>query len=156
MSDASPLPAGRISPTNLALGFVAGFLAVLVFHQGMLAFLYAIDFASNGPFQMKQTGPFNVPRFVSLAFWGGVWGVVYVLVETRFPHGAKYWLCALVFGALAPSLLSWFVIAPIRGNPIAGGWEMANIIRGLLLNGAWGLGTGATLWLLRRVLPPRP
>lgn len=144
------------SPARLALGFAAGFLAVLVFHQGMLAFLQAIDFARSGPYQVQPTWPFGLPRFWSLAFWGGVWGIAFVLVEPYFPRGAKYWLAALLFGALGPTLVSWFVVAPIKGTPIAGGWEFAAMTRGLLLNGAWGLGTAAILWLFARVSGSRP
>jgi hypothetical protein len=142
----------RLSTLRVALGFVAGFLAVLVFHQGMVAFLYAIGFTVSPPFQIQPIPPFGVPRFWSLAFWGGVWGVVFVLVEPYFPRGAKYWLAALVFGALGPTLVSWFIVAPIKGTPVAGGWELDAMTRGLLVNGAWGIGTAAVLWLFERVL----
>lgn len=146
----------RPSPARLALGFAAGFVAVLVFHQGMYAFLYAIGYIANPPYPVQPIPPFGLPRFWSLAFWGGVWGIVFVLVEQYFPRGAKYWLAALVFGALAPSLVSWFIVAPIKGTPIAGGWQIDAMTRGLILNGAWGLGTAAVLWLFARVSGSRP
>ncbi len=153
MADASSRPSVRREPTalRLALGFIAGFLAVLVFHQGMYAFLYAVGYIGNPPFPVQPVAPFGVPRFWSLAFWGGVWGIAFVLVEPYFPRGGKYWLAALVFGALGPTLVSWFVVAPIRGTPVAGGWKIDAMTRGLLLNGAWGLGTVAVLWLFERV-----
>jgi hypothetical protein len=141
----------RLSPLRLALGFVAGFLAVLVFHQGMYALMYAIGFVASPPFQVQPVPPFGVPRFWSLAFWGGVWGIVFVLAEPYFPRGAKYWIAALVFGALALTLVSWFIVAPIKGTPIAGGWKIASMSRGLILNGAWGLGTAVLLWLYARM-----
>lgn len=146
----------RPSPARLALGFAAGFLAVLVFHQGMYAFLYAIGFIANPPYPVQPIPPFGLPRFWSLAFWGGVWGIIFVLVEQYFPRGAKYWLAALLFGALAPSLVGWFIVAPIKGTPIAGGWKIDAMTRGLILNGAWGLGTAAVLWLFARVSGSRP
>lgn len=146
----------RPSPARLALGFVAGFVAVLVFHQGMYAFLYAIGYIANPPYPAQPIPPFGLPRFWSLAFWGGVWGIVFVLVEQYFPRGAKYWLAALVFGALGPSLVSWFIVAPIKGAPMAGGWQIDAMTRGLILNGAWGLGTAAVLWLFARVSGSRP
>ena len=157
MTDSAFQPSGRSrpSPTRLALGFIAGFVAVLVFHQGMLAFLQAMDFARNGPYPTQATWPFGLPRFWSLAFWGGVWGIVFVIAEPYFPRGAKYWLAALLFGALGPTLFSWFVLSPLRGTPMAGGWQVAAMSRGLILNGAWGLGTAAMLSLLAKALRRR-
>jgi hypothetical protein len=146
---------GRPSPARFALGFIAGFIAVLIFHQGMLAFLHAMDLARNGPYAMQATGPLGVPRFLSLAFWGGVWGIVFVFAEHYFPRSAKYWLAAALFGALAPTLFSWFVLAPLRGTPVAGGWQIVNMWRGLVLNGAWGLGTAAALWLFAKTMRGR-
>jgi hypothetical protein len=141
----------RPSAFRLALGFAAGVLAVLVFHQGMLAFLYAIGFASGPPYQVQPIPPFGVPRFWSLAFWGGLWGIVFVLVEPYFPRGARYWIAALLFGALGPTLVGWFIVAPIKGTPVAGGWKLDAMTRGLILNGTWGLGTAAVLWLFARI-----
>ena len=43
----------------------------------------------------RPVPPFRVPQFISLAFWGGVWGIVFVLVEravARSPGG--YWVGA--------------------------------------------------------------
>jgi hypothetical protein len=151
MSDASLPPSGRPSGGRLVLGFVAGFIAVLVFHQGMVAFLHAFDYLKAGPFQMQPTWPLGIAKFWSLAFWGGVWGIAYVLVEPWFPRGAKYWLTALLFGALGPTLVSWFVSSPLHGAPIGGGWHLATLWRGPLLNGAWGIGTAISLWLLGKL-----
>lgn len=151
MSDRSLPPSGRPSSGRLALGFVAGFIAVLVFHQGMLAFLHAYDFARFGPYPMQATWPFGIPRLWSLAFWGGVWGIIYVLVEPRFPRGAGYWLAALVFGAVGPTLVSWFISAPLHGAPVAAGWHVANMALGPILNGAWGIGTAVSLWLFGKL-----
>jgi hypothetical protein len=90
---------------------------------------------------MQATQPLGVPAVLSLSFWGGVWGILFVAVEKRFPQGAVYWLCAFAFGALGPTLVAWFVVAPIKGLPLAGGWQLPRMITGLLINGAWGVGT---------------
>jgi len=147
---------GRLSPIRLALGFVAAFVAVLVFHQGMVALLHALDLVRNAPYATQAIAPFGVPRVVSLAFWGGVWGIVFVLAEPYFPRGAKYWLAAFLFGALAPTLFGWFVLAPMRGAPVANGWQIAAMWRGPLINGAWGLGTAIVLWLLTKATRGKP
>lgn len=139
-----------ISTTRYIIAFVAGFLAVLFFHQGMLGILHAINFTPRAPFSAEPTKPYGVPQIWSSAFWGGVWGLVFAAVAPRFPGGDRYWLAALLFGALAPTLVAWFVVMPLKGQPIAGGWQPATIILGLLVNGAWGLGTALFFLLLSR------
>ncbi|MEO6958404.1 MAG: hypothetical protein ABI081_00260 [Burkholderiaceae bacterium] len=128
------------------LGFAAGFVAVLVFHQGMLTLLRAIHFISVAPFPLDPTSPFGVPKIWSLAFWGGIWGVVFVLLERSFPrHLLSYLIAAIVFGAIGPSLVAWFVVSPIKGLPMGGGFHSAGVITALSINGAWGLGTALFL-----------
>src|SRR5437763_643802 len=79
---------------KLAFGFVAGFLATLVFHQIALAVLVATGIAKTTTYSMQAVPPFGVPQVISLAFWGGVWGMVFASIEQRFPRGAGYWLTA--------------------------------------------------------------
>ena len=57
-----------------ALGFAAGFLSVLVFHQTFLTLLHAMGMTSFAPFPLRPTAPFGIPQIVSLAWWGGIWG----------------------------------------------------------------------------------
>lgn len=128
------------------LGFVAGFVAVLVFHQGMLTILHAIHFVSASPFPIAPTSPFGVPKIWSLAFWGGIWGLVFVVCEGWFPRRlAGYLIAAIVFGAIAPSLVAWFVVLPLRGLPMGGGFHPAGVVTAFCVNGAWGLGTAVFL-----------
>jgi hypothetical protein len=62
--------------------FVAGFIATLVFHQGVLALLHAVGLSARGAYVVDPTGPLHVPAVLSLAFWGGVWGVpLYAVVR---------------------------------------------------------------------------
>lgn len=126
-------------------GFAAGFIATLVFHQAVLAVLFAVDFVGIQPFPYQATAPLGVPAIWSLAFWGGVWGLVFVAVERWFPKSGGYWAAALVFGALFPSLVAWFVVFPLKGVEMAGGFRLAGLVTGLAVNGAWGLGTGLLL-----------
>lgn len=123
------------------IGFGAGFIAVLVFHQAVLALLASIGFVAAKVYVTDPTAPFGIPQVLSLAFWGGVWGVVFAWVQSRFPLGAGYWIAALVFGAIFPSLVAWFVAAPLKGLPIAAGGDVHRIVTALLVNGAWGVGT---------------
>jgi hypothetical protein len=119
------------------LAFAAGFMSTLVFHQGMLALLYTIRFVPIAPYPSAPTSPFGVPIFWSLAFWGGIWGIGLALLLNRFPQRLRYWVVALLFGMLAPTLVTMLVVFPLKGVPVT-----PNVILlGLMLNAAWGLGT---------------
>ncbi|MEH2208034.1 MAG: hypothetical protein V7K53_28840 [Nostoc sp.] len=136
--------------SRFAFGFIAGFVSVLLFHQGMLGLLYAVNFTPRAPYSTAPTPPLGIPQIWSNAFWGGIWGLTWVVIAPRFRHDKNYWLGALVFGAIAPTLVAWFVVAPLKGQPIAGGWKLVGIVTGLLVNGAWGLGTAGLLRLFSR------
>ncbi len=127
------------------IAFLAGFLAVLLFHQGVLSILHAVGFTPIAPFPVKPTQPFGLSQIWSLAFWGGVWGVVLAGVDRWFPQGAGYWVTVLIFGAIFPSAVAWLVVFPIKGLPAGGGWHAAGLATGLMVNGAWGLGTALFL-----------
>jgi hypothetical protein len=127
--------------------FIAGFLSTLLFHQGLLWLLYAGGFSPRAPWNMTPVPPFHVPAVISLAFWGGVWGMVlWALIRTS--QGGGYWAKALVIGALGPSLVAWFVVMPVKGMGVGGGWDVKVIISSLLLNGAWGLGAALLMRLM--------
>ncbi len=124
------------------IAFVAGFIAVLIFHQGMLSLLAAVGITGRSPFPDSPTWPLGLAQIWSSAFFGGLWGLVLVALHKRFPAKVtNYWLSVGVFGALAPTLVNWFIVAPLQGGPIAGGWVPAAILTGLLVNASWGLGT---------------
>ena len=90
-----------------------------------------------------------MPLLWSLAFWGGVWGIVLAATLARL-DGARLIVAATVFGAVAPTLVAWFVVAPLKGQPAAAGWIPAAMAIGPIVNGAWGLGTGIGLYLFGR------
>src|SRR6185295_6103588 len=94
--------------------FIAGALAVPLGHQLALWALNAAGVIDRKPFSMTATSPFGVPQWISLAFWGGVWGIIlgFVLVYT---HRKAYWIVAILFGAIAPTLVAALVIAPLKG-----------------------------------------
>jgi hypothetical protein len=144
-------PRTLVLQRRLALGFIAGFIAVLVFHQPALAFLNHIGFTHAGTYSFEATAPFGVPQVISLAFWGGVWGIAFAAAERRFPRGDRYWLYGFAFGAILPTAVAWFVVAPMKGLPLAGGWEAHRMITGFLINGAWGIGTALLLALAYRL-----
>jgi hypothetical protein len=133
---------------RIILAFLAGFIATFVFHQGGLALLNQFGLTERAPFNMSATKPFGVPQVFSLAFWGGVWGIALAwFLGTR----KKGWFArALAFGALLPTAIALFVVMPLKGMPVAGGWDLQLILGGLILNGLWGIGTALIYRALAR------
>jgi hypothetical protein len=133
-------------PRWLVTAFIAGALSVLIFHQGALALLHAAGLTQSTAYPMKATAPFGVPVVWSLAFWGGVWGVVLAVALARVRGGA-FIVAAAIFGAILPTLVAWFVVAPLKGQPMAAGFVPHAMLVGPIVNAAWGLGTGIGLAL---------
>jgi hypothetical protein len=144
MTDRS-LPA--YSSINLVFGFLAGFFATLIFHQLTLLVLWSLGVAPFGPFPMDATQPFGVPAVFSLAFWGGIWGILFALIHGSFPRGG-YWVSTFLFGAVLPSLVALLVVLPLKGRPLTGGGHLPLLLTAFLINGAWGIGTGLILKML--------
>jgi hypothetical protein len=103
---------------------------------------------------MQSTAPFGIPQIWSLAFWGAVWGLVLAFVTRRL-DGPPLVFAAIGFGAVVPTIVAWFVVAPLKGQPMAAGFDEAAMATGILVNAAWGLGTGALLLLFGRSHVPR-
>jgi hypothetical protein len=143
---------------NYLTAFVAGFLSTLVFHQGALAILHAAGLTTRAPYSTTPMWPFHVPAVVSLAFWGGVWAVVLWRFIDRSRAPWAYWIAWVGLGAILPSAVAWFVVFPLKGMPLAGGWSPEVIAGALLLNGAWGFGVALLLrgvdWLRSRAAGP--
>src|SRR4051794_17881199 len=105
--------------TRLFLGFVAGAFSHLIFQDGLLGILYLADLAPALPWSLKPVPPLGVPLSLDLAFWAGLWGVIYALVERRLTARVGWLPGGLVFG-IAPLLAYWFVVLPLKGFGIGG------------------------------------
>jgi len=135
--------------------FIAGFVSTLAFHQGVLALLHLAGVVSRAPYDLGRVPPLGIPAVISLAFWGGVWGAaIWPLLKNV--AGPAYWLRALVIGAVGPSAVALFMVMPLKGMPMAGGWDPKLIVGALILNGAWGLGMALLLRLMRQSLRRSP
>ena len=132
-------------PARILFGFTAGFLATLIFHQLSVWVLWTVGVSPFGPFSMAVTKPFGLPAVISLAVWGGIWGILFALLHRRFPANSGYWVVAFLFGAIFPSLVALSVVLPLKGHPLGGGWHPALLLTVFLANGAWGVGTGLFL-----------
>jgi hypothetical protein len=131
----------------LLKAFFAGFLSTLVFHQGALTLFWLSGAFPRAPFDMSPVPPIGVPAVITLAFWGGVWGIA-IWPLLRHAAGAAYWLRALLIGAVGPSAVALFVVFPLKRMGVAGGWDPKIIVGALILNGAWGLGVALLMsWM---------
>jgi hypothetical protein len=125
---------------SLLAAFAAGWAATLAVHQPVVGLLHHLGFVGSPPYGMGPSAPFGVPHIWSFAFWGGLWGIVLVLAGRRqrlLPPA----LFGLIFGAIVPTLVAWFVVAPLHGQPVAAALNPARIWIGPVVNGLWGIGT---------------
>jgi hypothetical protein len=144
-------PAGtRLSAATLVMAFIAGFIAVPVFHQILFLIFYLGGILPIAPFSMAPTQPFGVPVVVSQSFWGGVWGIVFVLTLPRWFQGTAYWVASAVIGGVALTLVYMFVVVPLKTGALPGGMGALFVI-GFLLNAAWGIGWALFLALFQRL-----
>jgi hypothetical protein len=88
-------PARSPAAARLGHGFVTGFLATLLFHQPALALMHGVGLFDGPAFNMQPAAPFLVPAVIQLAFWGGMWGIVFVLVERLADFSRPEFLPAL-------------------------------------------------------------
>jgi hypothetical protein len=138
----------------IIVGFVTGALAVLVCHQTIAMLLYSMGITERTPYAMQATRPLGVPQLWSLAFWGGLWGVALAAALRRL-DGAELVIVATLFGAILPTLVAWTVVASLKGQPLFAGGVPKAMAVGLLVNAAWGLGTGTGLAVFGRPLKIR-
>jgi hypothetical protein len=129
----------------LILGFTAGFLATLIFHQGLWSVFNHIGLIppDKPAWPADPIPPFGLPAVLSKAFWGGLWGLVLTPILCRL-DGASYWASWIVVGAVALTAVAFFVVPPLKGQPIPALWP--RFFLGLALNGAWGFATALLLW----------
>ena len=134
---------------RLIIGFLAGALAVLCFHQVMILALHLLGFAPNFPWSMRSVGPLGVPAIANSMFWGGLWGVLYAAVGGRIPIRSDLGRGA-VFGLLGPWLLGNGVLVPlIKGGNLLFGFNPQNMWRGALIGAAFGLGLAVFMRVLK-------
>ena len=127
------------------LHFAAGFLSTLIFHQGLLGLIFLAGVALVKPYNMNPTEPLGVPAVISLAFFGGLWGIL-IGYLIKNDSKAKFWIKAILLGAIGPTAVAFLVVFPLKGiaiNPVM-------IPFGLLLNGMWGFGHGLFMKLFFR------
>lgn len=123
--------------------FISGLLATLIFHQGLFAAFYLAGIVPSAPFSLTSVPPLGVPSVLSLAFFGGLWGILLWLVLGRL-NGLAFWLGNVIAGAIGPTAVAMLVVFPMKGIEVsAQTWT-----GGLVLNGFWGLGVALFMVLM--------
>ncbi|MDI9245424.1 hypothetical protein [Marinobacter sp. CHS3-4] len=123
--------------------FISGLLATLIFHQGLFAVFYLAGMVPSAPYNLAPVPPLGVPAVLSLAFFGGLWGMVLWLILGRL-SGLFFWLGNVIVGAIGPTAVAMLVVFPMKGLEVtAKTWT-----GGLVLNGFWGLGVALFLVLM--------
>ena len=138
-------------PMRAVLGFVAGAISVLVFHQGAWAIFHLAGLMPP-PYPMGPVPPWGVPLTVDFCFWGGLWGAAYALVLPKLEMPG--WLSGLILGVIA-TLVLWFVVSPLKGRPLASGWAVQSMLVVLVIHAVWGIGVGLILPMLTARAPQR-
>ena len=101
--------------------------------------MYATSISPRAPYDFSPTSPLGVPSVISLAFFGGLWGILIWHLIEKLSHRAQI-IRAIIYGAAGPSIIALAIVFPLKGKEV----QMAFIPLAFLLNGVWGLG----LWLL--------
>ena len=139
--------------SRLLLGFGAGALSHVIFQGGLGAIFYAAGMIPELLWSLKPVPPFGVPTTLNFAFWAGLWGMVYALLEPRLTARLGRVPGGLVFG-LAPLLVFWFVVLPLKGAGIGGGFPAKAVLIYGGFHLIYGIGLalifGAALGLTRR------
>ncbi|MDV2079896.1 hypothetical protein [Marinobacter xestospongiae] len=131
--------------------FVSGFLATLIFHQGLFTLFHVAGAGAAEPFNFEPVPPLGIPAVVSLSFFGGLWGLVLWALLGRLAT-RPFWALSVVLGALFPTAVAMLVVFPLKGLAVS----QTTWLGGLLLNGFWGLGVAVFLALMGARRPPDP
>jgi hypothetical protein len=131
---------------TLACGFIAGAVSFLIFHQGGFFIAKQLGLTTGTQWSMAATKPWGVPQLVSYLFWTGLWGALaaFLVPYTKLPAMLGW----VLFGAVVVIAANWFIVLPLKGAPIGGGFRMPGVAVAPVVYGFWGLG----MWLVYRAL----
>jgi hypothetical protein len=132
---------------TVVIGFVAGAVSVLVFHQVGFSLATELGYARATLYNMRPLPPWGVPTILSQAFWGGLWGIAAACLVPRLPRPLDGMLGWILFAGVIVTLVNWFVVLPIKGQPLGNGFRMPGLVVLPLVYALWGFG----MWLLARL-----
>ncbi|MEQ1576012.1 MAG: hypothetical protein ABL894_00020 [Hyphomicrobium sp.] len=124
---------------DLLRGFLAAAISVVLVHQLIVFILNRLGLWEPKAYSMAPIGPLQLPTIVNSIFWGGMWGVVYVLTRHLLPdlplatQGALFGLLMLVFS-------NSLVVPLLKGQPIFFGFDLKKILAVALILSCFGAG----------------
>lgn len=125
--------------TRLAIGFAAGALSHLIF-QGSLGTVYHLAGLIPGlPWSLDPVAPLGVPRSASLAFWAGLWGMLFGAFQPQFSPRLGLLGSSLAMG-IAALLGRWLIVLPLKGEAIAEGFVPQAMLVFIGFHLAFGIG----------------
>ncbi len=135
-----------MKPATLAFGFLCAFLGVLFFHQATIGFYHGMGWVPNPPFRQAPIPPLGVPQLWNACFWGGMWGILFAILEPKRPASMPLWLFAVLFCLALPLVVgAWMIVPLIKGNPLFANGNTTAMIRSVGIYAVWGLGL-ALFW----------
>lgn len=134
---------------NYIRAFAAGFVSTVIFHQGVLEVFHLLGAYPSVPWSMTPVAPLGVPALISLAFWGGIWGIV-LWPALRSARGSAYWIRAIVLGAIGPTAVAFLVVIPLKSHVFPPHFDPKFIVGALIVNAAWGFGLGLLMQWARK------
>jgi hypothetical protein len=134
-----------ISPKSLTFGFIAGAIAVATAHEIINFILLKAGLFPRQPWSLQPSAVTGVPQIVSDMFWGGMWGILFVLLYSFIP-GEGPTIKGLIFGIVGPAILGVFILVPlITGRfPLFFGFDPKMVGSVLLILAGFGAAMG---WL---------
>ena len=124
---------------RIILPYLAGFLAVIFFQQPTVELLHLAGATANTAYPLAPVPPLGVPGFVMSALINGVIAIVMAWLLRVSPSRPAPWIGAIVFGGIALTAISIFVIGPLRGE-----WPSGNILPRIafefVIDAMWGWG----------------
>ena len=131
---------------TIIVGFIAGALGVLIFHQLGFWLSNELGYTRASIYSMRPVPPWGVPTILSSAFWGGLWGIGAACLVPRLPGALSGVLGWILFAGIVVTLVNWFVVLPIKGAPVGGGFRMPGVVVVPVVYAFWGFG----MWLIAR------
>jgi hypothetical protein len=124
---------------RIVLPFLAGFLAVIFFQQPSVELLHLAGATANTAYPLTAVPPLGVPTFVMNALINGVVAIVMAWLLRVAPSRPAPWIGSLVFGGVALTAISIFVVGPLHGE-----WPSGNILPRIafefVIDAMWGWG----------------
>lgn len=130
---------------GLAIGFIAGAIAVVTVHELINYLLLQAGVFPRVPWSMEPAAMTGVPQIVSDALWGGLWGSLFILLADKIPGGSSI-VKGIIFGMVGPAIIGVFILVPLITErfPLFFDYNPQMLGSVLLILGGWG---AATAWL---------